>query len=120
MPKRCWQRASRAFQHHGAFHQLLSLQNDYPAFYGPVKAVAPSAEALQKRGHGLGRADLQDEIDVGHVDAKLQRGGRADGFQQPLLETALRVQPSLPAHGAVVAGGVLGIVKQRETLLEVE
>ena len=107
-------------QHHGALHQLLSVQNDYPALYSLIQAVAPSAEALQKRGDGLGRADLQDEIDVGHVDAQLQGGGGADDLEEPLLETALRVQPSLPAHGAVVAGGVLGIVELRKALLEVE
>ena len=107
-------------QHDCALQQILSVQSDHPAFHHAVQAVPASAKALQKGGDGLGRADLQDQIDMRHVYSQLQRGGGADRPQRSPLETALRIQPSLPAHGAVVAGGVIGIVELGIALPQVE
>ena len=55
----------------GSLQQILSIQGDDPAFDHLVQAMSAPAKALQESSHGLGRADLQDQIDMRHIYSQL-------------------------------------------------
>ena len=64
-------------------------------------------DALQSAGDGLGRLDLQNEIDGAHVDAELEGAGRDEAGQLAGLQKLLDVRALLARERAVVGAGDL-------------
>ena len=64
--------------------------------------MAGAADALNARGGGLGRVDLNDEVDVADVDAELERRGRDEAAQLARLQHALDLEPPLARQAAVM------------------
>ena len=61
---------SAAFQH----LEAVGRHQQRPARL--VEPVVGAADALRQARHALGRADLDDEIDIAPIDAEIERGGR--------------------------------------------
>ena len=57
---------------HRALEQVGAELGEDAALRGLADAVAGAADALQAARDGLGRLDLQDEVDRAHVDAELE------------------------------------------------
>ena len=74
-----------------------------------VDAVAGAPDALQPAGDGLGRLDLQDEVDGAHVDAELERAGGDEAGQLAGLEQLLDLGALLARERAVVRARDLAI-----------
>ncbi len=89
----------------GALEQVAAeLGEDAPA--GDLfDAVPGAADALQPAGDGLGRLDLDDEVDGAHVDAELERAGGDEAWQLAGLEQLLDVGALLARERAVVGAG---------------
>jgi hypothetical protein len=79
--------------------------------------VARSADALHGRGDRRRRADLQDQVDVAHVDAELERGGGDDAPQLAGLQRLLGDPPFGGAHRPVVRAGEDGGQPERRARL---
>ena len=87
----------------GALEQVAAeLGEDAPAA-DLADAVAGAPDALQPAGDGLGRLDLQDEVDGAHVDAELERAGGDEAGQLAGLRAAPR--PSCAPRARASRGG---------------
>ena len=82
--------------------------------------MAGASDPLEPARDGLGRLDLDDEVDGAHVDAELERRGRDETPDLALLQRLLDLEPLLPRDRAVVRPGnlLLGelVQSQREQL----
>ena len=67
----------------GALEQIAAELGEDAPDADLADAVAGAADALQAAGDGLGRLDLQDEVDGAHVDAELERAGGHEAGQLP-------------------------------------
>ena len=67
-----------------------------------VDAVTGASDALQAARDGLGRLDLQHEVDGAHVDAQLERAGGHQAGQLAGLEQLLDLGALLARERAVV------------------
>ena len=83
------------------------LREDAPAA-DLADAVAGAADALQPAGDGLGRLDLQHEVDGAHVDAELERAGGDEAGQLAGLQQLLDLRALLARERAVVGARDLG------------
>ena len=59
--------------------------------------------------HGLGRLDLDDEVDGAHVDAELERRRRHERGKRALLQKLLDLDPLLARERAVVCARDLAL-----------
>ena len=89
-------------QQRGAFDQVVARDREQPALRRAGDRVARSADALQKRGDPVRRADLADQIDVPDVDAELERRGGDQRLELPAFEPRLGVEPLLLRQAAVM------------------
>ncbi len=64
-----------------AFHHLEPVAGHEDRLRGFVHAVIGAADALGETRGALGRADMEDEIDIAPVDAHVERRGGDDGAQ---------------------------------------
>ena len=67
------QALAHALGHHRALQEVGAELGEDPALGRVAHVVAGAADALQARGHRLGRLDLQHQVHRAHVDAQLQR-----------------------------------------------
>ncbi len=67
-----------------------------------VEAVVGAADPLQQAGGTLGRADLDDEVDVAPVDAEVERGGADHGAQGTGSHRGLDLAALLDGEAAVM------------------
>jgi hypothetical protein len=66
-----------------AFEHLEAVGRHQQSARRRVEAVVGAPDALQDAARALGRADIDDEIDVAPVDAEVERRGAHDGAQFP-------------------------------------
>jgi hypothetical protein len=71
---------------------------------GLVEAVIGAPDALHDPARALGRADIDDEIDVPPVDPQIERRGADDGAQPPLQHRRLDLAALLDIERAVMQG----------------
>ncbi len=69
---------------------------------GLVEPMVGAADALHQAADALGRAHLDDEIDVAPVDAEIERGGRHHGTQPARRHRGLDLAPLLDGQRAVM------------------
>ena len=67
-----------------------------------VEPVVGAADPLQQAGGTLGRADLDDEVDVAPVDAEVERGGADHGAQGTGSHRGLDLAALLDGEAAVM------------------
>ena len=103
-----------------ALQQVGAELGEDAALGDVADVVAGAADALQARGHRLGRLDLQHEVDGAHVDAQLQRRGRHQAGQLARLEHLLDDRALLARQRPVVGARDVGVGQlveaQREAL----
>ena len=85
-----------------ALEQVAAELGEDPPAADLADAVPGAADALQAAGDGLGRLDLQDEVDGAHVDAELERGGGDEAGQLAGLQQLLDLRALLARERAVV------------------
>ncbi len=86
----------------GALEQVAAeLGEDAPAA-DLADAVPGASDALQPARDGLGRLDLQHEVDSAHVDSELERAGRDEARKLSGLEQLLDLGALLARERAVV------------------
>src|SRR5258706_15630863 len=73
-----------------------------------------AADALQERGDGTRRADLDDQIDVADIYAQLQRCGGDEGAELAGLEAILGIKPMVAREAAVMAGDLVWAHEARQ------
>ena len=64
-----------------AFEHLETVGGHEQRLRGLIEPVIGAADALQQAARTLGRADMDDEIDIAPVDAEIERRGADDGAQ---------------------------------------
>ncbi|KAF5035880.1 hypothetical protein DSECCO2_580920 [anaerobic digester metagenome] len=94
-------------EHHRALHELVTVEDDDPPFHHLAEAVPGPPDPLEERCHGLRGPDLEDEVDVGHIDTEFKRRRRRHRLHLPGLEFLLDGKPPFRPHRAVVAPRVL-------------
>src|SRR5438094_2049833 len=98
-----------------AFHEVPRFERDHTPRRGLAVRMASAANPMEALGDGLGRSDLNHEIDVPDVDAELE-GRRGDGgLELAFLQLLLDIQAGDLRQGAVVGLEVLDA-----TLLQAE
>ena len=98
---------AHALDDHRRLEQVGAELREDAALGGLADAVAGAADALQPAGDGLGRFDLQHEVDGTHVDAEFERRGRHQARQLAGLQLLLDDGALLARKGAVVRPGDL-------------
>ena len=73
----------------GRVGQRLFFTEDHEHF-GNARFSAASSEPLQKAGDGIGRADVEDALDLSDINAELQRDRRAGDAFPFVLQFLLR------------------------------
>ncbi len=91
----------------GALEQVAAELGEEAPAADLADAVTGASDALQPAGDGLGRLDLQDEVDGAHVDAELQRAGGHETGQLAGLQELLDVRALLARERAVMGAGDL-------------
>ena len=91
----------------GALQQVAAELGEEAPAADLADAVAGAPDALQAAGDGLGRLDLQDEVDGAHVDAELERAGCDEAGQLAGLEQLLDLRALLARERAVVGASDL-------------
>ena len=72
-----------------ALEQVAAELREDPPPAHLADAMTGAADALQPAGDGLGRLDLQDEVDGAHVDPQLERTGGDETGQLAGLQQLL-------------------------------
>ncbi len=85
-----------------ALEQIAAELGEDPPAADLADAVTCAADALEAARDGLGRLDLQDEVDRPHVDAELQRAGGNQARELASLEELLDLRALLAGERAVV------------------
>ena len=93
---------------HRALEQVRAELGEDASARDLAHAVARAADALEPRGDGLGRLDLDHEVDRAHVDAELERRGGDEAGQLARLQEVLDHEPLLASQRAVVRAGDVG------------
>ena len=93
---------SNGAQKRRALDEIVARGREQPSFGGAGDRVARPADALQHGGDAVRRSDLADEVDVADVDAELERCGRDQRLERPVLQTRFGVEPLLLRQAAVV------------------
>ena len=94
----------------------MLVLGDEDAGRNAADMVARATDALDARGDGRRRLDLDDLVDGAHVDAELERRRGDDGRQLAGLETLLDGAPAVLRDRAVVSERDLlarGLVERR-------
>ena len=60
--------------------------------------VASTAESLQARGNGGRGFELDDELNIAHVDTELEAGGRDNAAKRARLQSLFDLGASLLRH----------------------
>ncbi len=103
-----------------ALQHFEAVGRDEERAAGLVQAVIGAADALDHARGALGRGELDDEVDVTPVDAKIQRGGANDGAQRALGHRRFDLASLLGGERTVVKGDRQVVVIQPPELLEGE
>ncbi len=96
----------RPVEHHGTLHEFVAVECDHPALDGLTQLVTGTTDPLEQRRDGLGGADLDDQVQVWHVDPQLQRGRGGDHVHVAGLQVLLDGLALVFRHRAVVTPGV--------------
>jgi hypothetical protein len=64
-----------------ALQQLEAVRGHQQRLRGLVHAVVRAPDPLHQPARALGRADIDDEIDISPVDAEIERGGADHGLE---------------------------------------
>ena len=88
------------------------------AFARLVEAMVGAADALQQARRALGRAHLDDEVDVAPVDAEVEAGGRDEAAQLARRHGRLDLAPRLLRKAAVMNADRQRLVVHRPQILE--
>ena len=83
-----------------------------------VEPVVGAADPLQQARAALGRAHLDDEVDVAPVDAEVEAGGRDQPAQLARRHRRLDLAPRLDRQAAVVDADRQRLVVDRPQVLE--
>src|SRR5262249_16846786 len=99
----------------GALEQITAELREYAPAADLAERVAGTADALEPPRDGLGRLDLDDEVDGSHVYAQLERAGRDEARQLAALEQLLDKRALLAGERAVVGArdGLIGELVER-------
>jgi hypothetical protein len=89
----------------GAGDKVGAVLGEEDAFADGVHMVPGAADALHSAGDRGRSLNLDDEIDGSHVDAQLQGGGGAEGFDLAGLELLLDDGALMGGEGAVMGAG---------------
>ena len=83
-----------------------------------VEAVVGAADPLEQARAALGRAHLDDEVDVAPVDAEVEAGGATSARSLPARHRRLDLAPRLEREAAVVDADRQRLVVDRPQVLE--
>ena len=93
-----------------ALQHLEAVGRDQEGAARLLQAVVGAAQALQQAADPLGRADLDDLIDRGPVDAEIERAGGDHGAQGAARHGGLDLAALLDRQAAVVQGDLEALV----------
>ncbi len=85
-----------------ALDELVAAQGEETPLRRAPADVRCAADALQPGCDRAGRAELDDDVHLAHVDAELEGGGRHHRAQRSGLEPLLGREPALAGEAAVV------------------
>ena len=101
-----------------AFQHLEAVGGHQQRLRGLVEAVVGAADALDQPARALGRADVDDEVDVAPVDAEVERGGAHHGLERAGGHGGLDLAASRGVERAVVQRDGQAVVVDAPQLLE--
>ena len=101
-----------------AFQHLEAVGGHQQRLRGLVEAVVGAPDALDQPARALGRADIDDEVDVAPVDAEVERGGAHHGLERAGGHGGLDLAASRGVERAVVQRDGQAVVVDAPQLLE--
>ena len=103
----------------GARLQIFeAVAGDEDRLAGLVEPVVGAADPLQQARGALGRAHLDDQVDVAPVDAEIEAGGADEAAQPPRGDRRLDLAPRLDRERAVMDADRQILVVHRPQILE--